>query len=432
MMLTTRDVVKFWVPLSLTWLMMAIEGPILTSVIARMTNAEVNLAAYGVALALAMLIESPVIQLLSTSVALARDRRSMHTLRRFTRRVNIAVTIGMVVVTLPWVYDVVANGILQLPKEVSALMRDALVVLIPWPAAIGYRRFYQGLMIRNGNTRLVAYGTVVRLLTMMGAAWMLVAYSGLNGVVIGAAGLTVGVICEAIATRIMCRDVLKTYEEMPDSDVVLTNDDIRQFWMPLALTSLIGFVVTPMLTFFMGRAPLTLTSLAVLPVVDSLVFIFRSFGFSYQEVGVALIGDRFQNYEVVRRVGVRIVIVTTAVLALIATTPLLTMIYVHIYGLRPDLAEFARVPTYVLMSLPFIAVAYSLYRSALITARQNVKVTISTMMEVGGIAGTMIMLVGMTELNGALAAALSMAAGRSFSTLYLRWNARRLVVSMRS
>jgi len=195
--------------------MMAIEGPILTSVIARMTNAEVNLAAYGVALALAMLIESPVIQLLSTSVALARDRRSMHTLRRFTRRVNIAVTIGMVVVTLPWVYDVVANGILQLPKEVSALMRDALVVLIPWPAAIGYRRFYQGLMIRNGNTRLVAYGTVVRLLTMMGAAWMLVAYSGLNGVVIGAAGLTVGVICEAIATRIMCRDVLKTYELTP-------------------------------------------------------------------------------------------------------------------------------------------------------------------------------------------------------------------------
>jgi Na+-driven multidrug efflux pump len=430
-MLTTRDVVRFWVPLSLTWLMMAIEGPILTSVIARLPDDELNLAAYGVALALAMLIESPVIQLLSTSVALARDRRSMHTLRRFTRRVNIGVTIGMIVVTLPWVYDVIANGILQLPAEVSAVMRPALIVLIPWPAAIGYRRFYQGLMIRNGKTRLVAYGTVVRLLTMMGAAWALLGLGTLDGVVIGAAGLTVGVICEAIATRIMCSEVLKSYEEMPDSDVVLTNDDIWQFWMPLALTSLIGFIVTPMLTFFMVRAPLTLTSLAVLPVVDSLVFIFRSFGFSYQEVGVALIGDRFQNYEVVRRVGVRIVIVTTALLAVIATTPLLSMIYVNIYGLRPDLAEFARVPTYVLMSLPFIAVAYSLYRSALITARQNVKVTISTMLEVGGIACTMILLVGVTNLNGALAAALSMAAGRSFSTLYLRWNARQLAAAMK-
>lgn len=412
--------------------MMAIEGPILTSVIARMADAEVNLAAYGVALALAMLIESPVIQLLSTSVALARDRRSMHTLRRFTRRVNIAVTAGMVVVTLPWVYDVVANGVLQLPLEVSALMREALVMLIPWPAAIGYRRFYQGLMIRNGKTRLVAYGTVVRMLTMMGAAWLFSSFTPLVGVVVGAASLTVGVICEAIATRIMCSDVLKTYEEMPDGDIVLTNDDIRQFWMPLALTSLIGFIVTPMLTFFMGRAPMTLTSLAVLPVVDSLVFIFRSFGFSYQEVGVALIGDRFQNYEVVRRVGVRIVIVTTTILAVIATTPLLSMIYVHIYGLRPDLAEFARVPTYVLMSLPFIAVAYSLYRSALITARQNVKVTISTMLEVGGIAVTMIILVGATNLHGALSAALAMAAGRSFSTLYLRFNARALVRRMTS
>ncbi len=431
-MLTTRDVVRFWVPLSLTWLMMAIEGPILTSVIARMTDAEVNLAAYGVALALAMLIESPVIQLLSTSVALARDERSMHTLRRFTRRVNIGVTLGMIVVTLPWVYNFVANSILQLPTEVSALMRDALVVLIPWPAAIGYRRFYQGLMIRNGKTRLVAYGTVVRLLTMMSAALLLVSATSLNGVVVGAASLTVGVICEALATRMMCQGVLQAYRSMPQGDVELTNDDIRQFWMPLALTSLIGFVVTPMLTFFMGRAPLTLTSLAVLPVVDSLVFIFRSFGFSYQEVGVALIGDKFQNYEVVRRVGVRIVIVTTVLLGIIATTPLLNMIYEHIYGLEPHLAEFARVPTYVLMSLPFIAVAYSLYRSALITARQNVKVTISTMLEVGGIAGTMILLVGMTDLNGAMAAAVAMAAGRTFSTFYLRLNARRIVAQSKA
>jgi hypothetical protein len=53
------------------------------------------------------------------------------------------------------------------------------------------------------------------------------------------------------------------------------------------------------------------------------------------------------------------------------------------------------------------------------------------MLEVGGIAGTMILLVGVTNLNGALAAALSMAAGRSFSTLYLRWNARRLAAAMK-
>lgn len=146
---------------------MSIEGPILTSAIARLPFDAVNLAAYGVALALAMLIESPVIQLLSTSVALARDAASMDMLRRFTRRVNIGVTLGMILVTIPPVYDVLALYVIDLPLEVEAAMYWGLVCLIPWPGAIGYRRFYQGIMIRHGFTRQVAYGTVMRLVTIV-------------------------------------------------------------------------------------------------------------------------------------------------------------------------------------------------------------------------------------------------------------------------
>ena len=45
-------------------------------------------------------------------------------------------------------------------------MHVATAILIPWPAAIGYRRFYQGILVRHGLTRRVAYGTVVRLTSM--------------------------------------------------------------------------------------------------------------------------------------------------------------------------------------------------------------------------------------------------------------------------
>ena len=179
----------------------------------------------------------------------------------------------------------------------------------------------------------------------------------------------------------------------------------------------------------MSRAPDPLSSLAVLPVVDSFVFFFRSFGFSYQEVGVALIGDKQQNYAAVRRVGFGIVICTTVILAAIAFTPLLGMVYTGLYGLQPQLAGFAKVPTMVLVVLPSIAVAYSLYRSVLISARQNVKVTISTVLEVGGIALIMVLLVTFTELNGALAAAISMTLGRIISTIYLKWTAGSVLAS---
>ena len=48
---------RFWAPLSATWLMMAAEGPILTSIIARLAEPKINLAAYGVAANIAMLVE---------------------------------------------------------------------------------------------------------------------------------------------------------------------------------------------------------------------------------------------------------------------------------------------------------------------------------------------------------------------------------------
>ncbi len=409
---------------------MSMEGTILASFIARLPFDTINLAAYGVAVALAMFIESPVIHLLSTSVALARDRASMIALRSFAYRINMIVTAGMFVVSIPFVYDFVTNDVIHLPPTVATLMYWGFVSMIPWPAAIGYRRFYQGLLIRNGRTRLVAYGTIVRLFSMLCSAITLMLIGTIPGVLVGTLSLTLGVICEAAMTRYMVRDVMKMYDRavVVEGDGISTSEIVR-FWLPLAATSAFGFAVTPMLAFFMSRAPDPLASLAVLPVVDSFVFFFRSFGFSYQEVGVALIGDKQQNYAAVRRVGLGIIICTTAILSVIVFSPLLELVYTGLYGLQPALASFATVPTMMLVVLPSIAVAYSLYRSVLISARQNVKVTISTILEVGGIALIMVLLVTFTELNGALSAAISMALGRIISTIYLKWTAGSVLAS---
>ena len=44
---TSIDVCKTWFPLALSWLMMGIELPLLSAVVARLANPEVNLGAYG-------------------------------------------------------------------------------------------------------------------------------------------------------------------------------------------------------------------------------------------------------------------------------------------------------------------------------------------------------------------------------------------------
>ena len=81
--LTYRRIFLFWIPLALTWLMMAFEQPILIAFIARLDEAKFNLAAFGIAGSFAMIIEAPIIMLMSASTALVTGRQSYKKLKKF-------------------------------------------------------------------------------------------------------------------------------------------------------------------------------------------------------------------------------------------------------------------------------------------------------------------------------------------------------------
>ena len=51
--LTQKTILAFWIPLAATWLMMSIEGPYLSALIARLAEPKFNLAAYGIAFSIA-------------------------------------------------------------------------------------------------------------------------------------------------------------------------------------------------------------------------------------------------------------------------------------------------------------------------------------------------------------------------------------------
>ena len=82
--ITYKKIFLFWIPLAATWLMMSVEGPLLASVIARMADAKFNLAAYGVAYSFALVVEAPIIMIMSAATALVKDRDSYYKLRNFT------------------------------------------------------------------------------------------------------------------------------------------------------------------------------------------------------------------------------------------------------------------------------------------------------------------------------------------------------------
>lgn len=417
--LTYRRIFLFWGPLALTWLMMALEQPILIAFIARLSEAKLNLAAFGIAGSFAMIIEAPVIMLMSASTALVTGRHSYKKLRRFTDILNLGVTGIQLIILIPPVFRFIVITLMGVPEEVARLAHIALLIFLPWAASIGYRRFYQGILIRNNLTRRVTYGTMVRL-TVIVTVGLILYSAGVKGAYVGAGAMSLAVFTEAIATRIMASGALKMLldkEDMENGNLGLRK--ISKFYYPLAITSLLSLGVHPFVTFFLGRSYMAVESLAVLPVVGSLVFIFRSLGLSYQEVNIALIGNQKQNYRVLRNFAVYMGVSVTVLISVLAFTPLADMWFVNVSGLSQELADMSYLPLKIMILLPAFTVLLNYQRSLLLINRTTGPISAATGVELVSIIVILLICTVILNMTGVVAAAIAFTVGKGISTLYL-------------
>jgi len=417
-----KTIYRLWWPLALTWLMMAIEGPFLAAIIARMGESATNLAAYGVAYAFGLITEAPVIMLLSASTLLARSRRDYLRLRSFSVALCGFVTLLLLLLLIPAVFTPLTTILLGLSADISAHVNQALWLLLPWPAAIGMRRFYQGVLIAHHQPGRVAVGTAVRLLTMASSAFFLWSFGGLPGASLGAFSLSAGVVAEALATRWLARHAVSTsLAEIADETVMSSYLALSRFYLPLAMTPLIGLSVHPVVTFFLGHGSKALESLAIMPVLYALTFLFRALGLSYPEVAIATLKDGQQNRIVVRRFALYLGLALGGGLSLIAFTPLNVVWFATLSGLSAQLVQMAIPPLQIMAFFPALTVAIGYQRAVLIDAGITLPVTLATAIEAVGIFSIMGLLVLYSALPGVTSAALAYLLGRMLALAYLWW-----------
>ena len=418
--LTQKTIFLFWIPLAATWLMMSVEGPYISALIARLAEPEFNLAAYGIAFSLALIVEAPIIMMMSASIALVTNYQSFRQLRKFNYTLMLLLTGIMILFIIPPIFYFITENMIGLPKEVSHLTHFAMIILIPWPGAIGYRRFYQGILIKNNLTRLVAYGTIIRIVSMSLVAFALYKFTDLPGVVVGASALSTAVVCESIASKFMAIKIIrKLKSQIDETQNNLTIKEIIKFYYPLALTSLLTLGIQPFVTFFIGQGKMPLESFAVMPVVTSFVFIFRGLGLSFQEVVVALIGNNMLQFNELKNFAIKLATIIAGTLMLIAFTPLAEIWFTDVSGLSEVLTHFAKAPLMIMSFFPALTVLISFQRAILVKAKETKQITYGTAIEFVGIIIVVAFCIKFLSLVGAIAATLAFVIGRIAACAYL-------------
>ena len=371
-----QRIIRTWWPLAASWMLMAAELPALSAVVARLPNPSINLAAYGgVVFPLALIIESPILMLLSASTALSKDWASYRKIWRFMMVTSAVMTgLHLLLVFTP-LYYVVVRGILGVPEVIVEPARIGLMIMTPWTWAIAYRRYHQGVLIRFGHSKAVGAGTVMRL--SANGLVLLIGYSlgTVSGIVVATSAVIAGVISEAVYVGLAVRPVLRD-DVKPAPPVVppLVWRAFFAFYIPLALTSFISLVAQPIGSAGLSRMPDPIASLAVWPVVTGLLFLIRSLGFAFNEVVVALLDRRGMVSSLRLFTGILAVSVT-AFLLLFVMTPLSEVWFGRISALPPHLAELARTGLWLTLPIPALTALQSWYQGSIVNSRRTRGIT---------------------------------------------------------
>lgn len=400
---------------------MGAEGPLFTWFVASMADQKINLGAFGsVAFPIALVIEGPIIMLLAASTALCRDWDSYRKVRRFMIAASCALTLLHLLVAFTPLFDLVAGRILGVPEEFLAPGRLGLQILTPWSAAIAYRRFLQGVMIRFGRSRLVMFGTGIRLLVLLLTLTLMREFGNFSGIVVGTTAIAAGVTAEALFARFAVQPILR--ERMPQLDPAATPIDRRgflRFYLPLAMTPLLTLFIGPSGAAAMSRMPQAELSLASWQVVHALVFLMRSTGFAFNEVVVAQL-DRPGAHKALRGFAFLLAICMSSLLALIALTPVSDLVLGDLYNLAPDLMEMCATALLFAILMPGYQVYQSLYQGQLVHAKRTRGVTEAVVLYVCVALSGLQVAVWWGAFPGICAALVVFSIGGILQTLWLR------------
>lgn len=362
---------------------MGVEMPMLAIAMTRMPGGEPHLAALGALVyPLSLLIEAPIIMLLAASTALVRNLTVHEQLRRFAHISGAVLTVVHMLVAFTPVFDWISSDLIGVPPEIIEPGRIGMQVMTPWTWAIAYRRFQQGVLIRCEQSRLVVFGTVIRLLANLAVLVVGLYIATWPGIVVGTVGVGCGVIAEALwagycfhrfAKPVLQRQSAEAARDgQPESP--LTWRAFAAFYVPLAFTPLITIVIQPIGSWAISKMADPLLSLAAWPAVYGLVFLTRTAGYAFNEVVVALAGQP-GGHAALRRCGYAIALVATLVLLLLAATPLGSLWFGSVTGLSDELTTLAGSSLLVAILMPAYAVAQNYHQGMLVQMQRTRAIT---------------------------------------------------------
>jgi hypothetical protein len=348
------------------------------ALISRLPGAEISTAAFQIMMGLALWIESPIIDLLSTSTTLSKSRQNYVQLSRFVWWLLGWVTVAHAILVFTPLYGLLTEQIMGVPKPVADDARLGLAVMLPWSGFIGWRRYLQGILIRNGRTKLVGMGTAVRVVTMFGTALLLYYFAKLPSIQIAGIALICAVGAEAMFAHWASRSTVHSQFAVESGGPPISMDKLRRFHLPLTATTMVTMLGSPVVSAALAHSTGSVAQLAGYQVATTLVWLMRTTVYALPEVVITLYRGA-QSAGALRHFCIRLGLIASATMLAIWVAGLDEMFFRNVLAATPSELRIAHIAFIAPVLTPFLG-ACQAYVRGMLTAHH---LTVSRLLAVG-------------------------------------------------
>ncbi len=364
---------RVWAPAALSNSVLTVEIPAVAALVARGRGATAALAAFGVALIVVQLANSPVMPLASTSAVLGSTRTAHRQLERWSLGAGAVLSLALAAVLVSPLARWLLQTALGLPGDVAELARDSLFFLAPAPLAVGLRRCSQGALIAMRRTSGMAYASGARIVVSVTTAWAGIVLAALPGAQAGALALMAGATVEAVVVTIWARRFVPA---LPRGEAPLRPGDVVRFHAPLAGTYVVAMLPQSLVTAGIARGLDAELSLAAWPVLYGFTWIFAGAALEVESIAATFIRGG-ESLPAIRGFAWGLGLALSAVVALGAVPQLGRLYFADASGLSGPAAALAARGVLVMAAVPLLATLRARLRGMLMAEARTSRIPLA-------------------------------------------------------
>ncbi len=361
-----RELLAFFVPLAVTWMLMMFTHTIISGGLSRTIDPTVSTAAYAVALSLAAIAEAPLVMIRQVTLAFVQSRQSFKAVGTI-----LTVTLGFFMLTVLAIGYVLPLGrfvfqdLLGVSDTLFPATLKAFRVTMFLPLTSGFRCLYQGVIMVKRRTTYISTGMFIRVAFMIFLIFGFTRFRWVTGPFVGAITLVGGIAVEGIMAWFFGRKLI------PEGEATVIPGAVWKFYLPLIASSLMVSMGKPFINAGLARMPDAAVALAAFSVASSFAWVIISPSQTIHQLTMVF-GRSAEDRQLVRRFSTIFALASSAVLLLISFSPLGRYILSDLIQVAPETLQSTLVSVRTLAFFPLI-ICWQEYNTGILLLAQSAR-----------------------------------------------------------